>query len=337
MASRQRASSGDGFVLVIVLWLLASLAALVAVYSLYLTNTAAAFATHLEKTQAESLALAGLELTAYQLTAANADDKKTAGEKPIQTQGQPAQGAKLAEESPPAQDNKPARGSFSFRAGTANVAVEFSPENARIDLNAAPKELLAGLFASLGARGAQAEYFADRIIGWRTPRKADTVAKEDETTVYRSAGLPYGPREAPFAHIAELGLLAGLPIELGRRAMPFLTVYSGSPQFNINEASPALLGAIPGVTPEQLASLVTERQRDPKGFQAALKALDPSQRFTTTASGKSRRVTIGVTFNSGYQTRTEASIIVIDGDTEPYRILSYRNDEASSPARTQTR
>ena len=41
---------------------------------------------------------------------------------------------------------------FSFRLGQANVAVEFRSEAARIDLNAAPKQLLVGLFRH--ARGA---------------------------------------------------------------------------------------------------------------------------------------------------------------------------------------
>jgi general secretion pathway protein K len=330
IAGRKRIARSDGFVLVVVLWLLGSLAALVAIYSLYLTNTATAFATHLEKAQAESLVSAGLELVAYQLTVGKSEDKKSAEET------KPVQDNKLAEDNKPAQNNKPAKGAFNFRAGKADISVQFSPENARIDLNAAPKELLSGLFSSLGARR-EAEYLAERIVGWRTPRNAEAAAKEDETTIYRSAGLPYGPREAPFAHVYELGLVAGMPAELARRAAPLVTVHSGSAPFNAVEASGELLAAIPGVTREQLPLLLAARERDPKSFQAALAALDSGNRFVTTEPGKSTRVAVGVTFSSGYQTRTEATIIVIDGDSEPYRVLSYRNDESSSPAQTRTR
>jgi general secretion pathway protein K len=324
MVGRQSIARSDGFVLVVVLWLLGSLAALVAVYSLYLTNTATAFATHLEKAQAESLVAAGLELVAYQLTAGKAEDKKAAEE------GSPPS------DNMPAQNTRPVKGGFNFRAGKADVAVQFGPENARIDLNAAPKELLAGLFSALGARR-EAEYLAERIIAWRTPRNAEAAAKQDETIIYRSAGLPYGPREAPFAHVYELGLVAGMPAELARQAAPLVTVHSGSAPFNAVEASAELIAAIPGVTPEQLPLLLAARQGDPKGFQSALAALDSGNRFVTTEPGKSTRVAVGVTFSSGYATRTDATIIVIDGDAEPYRVLSYRNDESSLPTRTRTR
>jgi general secretion pathway protein K len=329
IAGPKRLARSDGFVLVVVLWLLGSLATLVAIYSLYLTNTATAFATHLEKAQAESLVSAGIELVAYQLTVGK-EDKKPAEE------AKSVDGNKPAEPNKPAQNSKPAKGGFSFRAGKADVSVQFSPENARVDLNAAPKELLAGLFSSLGARR-EADYLAERIIAWRTPRSAEAAAKEDETTIYRSAGLPYGPREAPFAHVYELGLVAGMPAELARRAAPLVTVHSGSSSFNAVEAPPELLAAIPGVTPEQLPLLLAARERDPKSFQSSLGALDSGNRFVTTEPGKSTRVAVNVVFASGYQLRTNATIIVIDGDVEPYRVLSYRNDESSSPAQTRTR
>jgi general secretion pathway protein K len=336
MPGRKRIDRRDGFVLVVVLWLLGSLAALVAVYSLYLTNTATAFTTHLEKAQAESLVAAGLELVAYQLTIGKSEDKKPGEETKTVQDTKPAEANKPAEDTKPAQDTKPAKGGFSFRAGKADVSVQFSPENARIDLNAAPKELLAGLFRSLGARR-EAEYLAERIIGWRTPRNAEAAAREDETTIYRSAGLPYGPREAPFAHVYELGLVAGMPAEIARRAAPLVTVHSGSSAFNAIEAPPELIAAIPGVTPEQLPLLLRARERDLKSFQSALASLDSGNRFVTTEPGKSTRVAVNVAFASGYRMRTEATIIVVDGDTEPYRVLSYRNDESSLSAQTRTR
>jgi general secretion pathway protein K len=124
---------------------------------------------------------------------------------------------------------------------------------------------------------------------------------------------------------------------LARRVAPLVTVHSGSASFNAVEAPPELLAAIPGVTPEQLPLLLAARQRDPKSFQSALAALDSGNRFVTSEAGKSTRVAVGVTFSSGYRTHTEATIIVIDGDAEPYRVLSYRNDESSSPAQTRTR
>src|SRR3954466_8651103 len=110
---QQRGLRDDrGFIVVAVLWILAALATLVTIFSVYVINTATAFTVHDERLQAEGLARAALELSAFQATGA--------------TQGQPA----------------PTRGTFLFRLGNALVNTEFMSESARIDLNSAPKELL---------------------------------------------------------------------------------------------------------------------------------------------------------------------------------------------------
>jgi len=109
---------------------------------------------------------------------------------------------------------------------------------ARIDLNAAPKELLSGLFAGLGASRASADAYADRIIGWRTAPGSGTP---DESSYYRAAGLLYSPRTAPFQHVAELGLVLGIPEVLVERATPFLTVYSGQAGINPMDAAPQVM------------------------------------------------------------------------------------------------
>jgi general secretion pathway protein K len=58
--------------------------------------------------------------------------------------------------------------------GRTGVSVRFRSEGARIDLNAAPADLLSGLFTAVGVDSARAETFADRVVGWRT--KAATGA-----------------------------------------------------------------------------------------------------------------------------------------------------------------
>src|SRR5215469_5305513 len=129
--------SERGFVIVAVLWLLAVLAALAVIFALYLSNSARALALNDTALEAEALVLAGVELTAYQL--------QLSGE-----------------------DSRPPSGAFHTQLNGAELAVSFISETARIDLNAAPKELLAGLLLSLGAQDENAKEFADRIIAWRT-------------------------------------------------------------------------------------------------------------------------------------------------------------------------
>src|SRR3954468_12005754 len=107
----------DGFIVVAVLWILAALATLATIFSVYVINTATAFAVHDERVQAEALTRAAIELSLYNI---------------VRDAEQP-----------------PSRGAFVFRMGTANVATEFISEMARIDLNAASKPLIAGLFVGL--------------------------------------------------------------------------------------------------------------------------------------------------------------------------------------------
>jgi general secretion pathway protein K len=191
IASRQTAP--DGFIVVAVLWILGALSVLVSIYAVYVVNTASAFAAYDNHIKADALVSAALELTAYQQQSASAQ-------------------------------SRPTHGSFSFRLGQANVAVEFRSEAARIDLNAAPKQLLVGLFVTLGARPDDAETYSDRIIGWRT------TAPKDQDLAFRMARLSYQPRGAKFPHTNELSLVHDLPISLVERALPFVTVYNGRQQ-----------------------------------------------------------------------------------------------------------
>jgi general secretion pathway protein K len=130
-----RRNAPDGFIVVAVLWILGALATLASIYAVYVIDTATAFAVHDDRLQAQALVSAGLELTAHQVTAVP--------------------------------QKRPSSGAFAFRMGRANVSVQYRSESARIDLNNASKELLAGFFAALGAPR-EAEFYADRIIGWRT-------------------------------------------------------------------------------------------------------------------------------------------------------------------------
>src|ERR1044072_9066149 len=297
----------DGFILVAVLWILAALATLVTIFSIYVINTATAFTVHDERLQAEGLARAAIELAAYQATAV-----------PPAQQGQQGQ---------PAQPAQATRGTFVFRLGSALVNAEFMSETARVDLNAAPKELLSGLFAGLGASRAQADYYADRIIGWRPPAPYDN--SPNEAANYRTAGMMYGPRGAPFPHTGELALVLGIPEVMGERALPYLTVYSGQPQVNIFIAPPQVLAALPGMDPGRLQTVLVQRAAAPQNEETArvlLEMLGAGQTPANALASKTLRVTARVTFNSGQRMTTEAVVFLLDSGTDPYRILTWHDD-----------
>jgi len=304
LAARMRLRPGhDGFIVVAVLWILAALATLVTIFSMYVINTATAFTVHDERLQAEGLARAALELSAYRATAA--------------AQGQTA-----------------TRGTFLFRLGNALVNTEFVSEAARIDLNAAPKELLSGLFTGLGAARGQADSYADRIIGWRSPPPQDNSAP-NEAANYRAAGMMYGPRGAPFPHTGELALVLGIPEFMVTRALPYLTVYSGQPQVDIFNAPPQVLAAVPGMDPQRLQAILVQRAAAPQNeqtSQALLAMLGAGQTFASAQGSKSLRVTARIAFDSGQRMATEAVIFLLDSGTDPYRILTWHDDMDDTPA-----
>jgi general secretion pathway protein K len=285
--------ASDGFIVVAVLWILSALAVLATIYAIYVTNTAMALAVNDDAVIAQGLVSAGVELAAYQIISAP-------------------------------KDGRPTRGRLAFRMGRASVTADFRAETARIDLNAAPKELLAGLFAVLGAQPEEAQQYAERIIGWRTAPKAES--RDGEASLYREAGLDYGPRGAPFAHVAELWLVLGLPPALVERALPYLTVFSGRAEINIRDAAPEVVAALPGMSPDGLAAAFAERTQ----------GAPTTPPGTTTDCGDAIRVTVRVDFDNGRRLAAEVVILVRDFGEDPFRVLSWSGDiDAPLPAPRQ--
>jgi general secretion pathway protein K len=284
-----------------VLWILIALATLVSIYSIYVGNSAQALSVMGDGLQVDSLVSTGVELSVYRLTA-------------------------------PTTGFRPTHGVFRFRLGAANVVVSYIPENARIDLNGATKEMLAGFFAGLGTSNEEANLFADRVIGWRTPPKRGVQAPEDE--LYRSAGEKYLPRGAPFAHLSELWLVHGLSPALITRAMPFVTIYTGKPEINVFDAAPEVVAALPGMSPAKLSSFLNRRETIPQDPDALSLLLGPDQPGATAEGSPAVRIRVQIAFDNGRKTASEV-VVVIGADSEPYRVLSWQNDVDAGTDRPQ--
>jgi general secretion pathway protein K len=290
MRGRADASSSEqGFVIVAVLWILMALSALAAVFAVYLSASAQALALNDAALQTEALVSASLELTTYQLTLA--DDK-----------------------------TRPPRGSFHFRMDDADVLVTFTSEAARIDLNFAPKELLAGLFAGLGASRADAAQDADRIVGWRT-RPVPGAANVEEA-LYASAG--YTPRQSLFTHVNELALVVGLPPALVDRALPFVTVFNGSPGVDAAVAAPEVIAALPGKASDKPGDALGAQSTLPNDPLATANT-PAAQGDPTTAKSTCYRIEVTIRFSNGRRTASEV-VIALGDKVEPYRVLSWQDD-----------
>ncbi|MGO9361334.1 MAG: general secretion pathway protein GspK [Xanthobacteraceae bacterium] len=288
----------DGFIIVAVMWILMALATLASIYSIHVANSAVARSVSEDRIRADGLVSAAIELTAYSLSI---HDKA----------------------------KRPTRGQFGFRLGKATISVRFLSEAARIDLNSAPKPLLMGLFAALGAQGEAAEQYADRIIGWRTAPKAGADDKEDAR--YRAAGLRYGPRGGPFGHLDELWLVQGLPPALIERAMPYVTIYSGRSDINVLDAAPLAIAALPGMSAARLNAFLSQRESLPPDTQVIAAALGSDQPGAGTTGSNAYRVDIGIGFDNGTRAGAEV-IILVEEDDGLYRVLSWRDDLDAPPA-----
>src|SRR5882757_151195 len=293
-----------GFIVVAVLWILAALSALVLIYLTYVTNTAVVVAASTERIQSDALASAGVELAAYQLTAVR-------------------------------QDARPSSGTFNARMGAARVSVTFRSEAARIDLNAAPKGLLAGLIVGLGGTPGNAAGYADRILAWRAPTELGN--DDPENSAYRTAGLAYMPRHAPFPQAEELWLVRGIPPTVVERMLPFVTAFSNLPSINILDAAPQVVAALPGMTPESLQAVLAQRS-DPRLDPRALLGMVGGEGATLSAS-RAYRVTVTIDFDSGRRSAAEVVILLLEEGDEPYRVLSWRNasDGGMAPQRAANR
>jgi len=291
-AKQFRNQADDGFVVVAALWILGALAALCTIYMTYVVGAVANRTLDDDRLQAEASVSAALEVATYRLTAEKA--------------------------------RRPMRDAFSLRVGRAAVAASYCSEAARIDLNMASKDLLGGLFAAIGARYLDAKKYADRVVGWRT--KPGIEGLDQETLAYRAAGLDYGPRGAPFAHVGELWRVLGLPANLVGRAIPYVTVFSGRPEINVLDAAPEVVAALPGMNSERLYAVLKQRDARPVNADAVLALLGEGRMAATVEGSPSTRVTVQIKFDNGRVVGSEVVILVLDDVIRPYRVLSWSDD-----------
>jgi general secretion pathway protein K len=286
-----------GFIVIAVLWILATLSALVLIYLTYVTNTAAVVAGSTDRVQTEALVQAGVELAAFQLVGRN-------------------------------EASRPTSGTFNARVGSGRVFVTFRSEAARIDLNSAPNGLLARFMIGLGASPTDAAGYADRILAWRTPTELGD--NDPENSFYRTSGSPYIPRHAPFPAAEELWLVRGIPPAIVERMIPFVTVFSNAASVNVLDAAPQVLAALPNMTPETLHSLLTQRS-DPRLDTRALVRMAGGEGATVSGS-RAYRIFVDAELPDGRRGSSEVVILLLESGDEPYCVLSWRNASDGSVA-----
>ena len=222
---------------------------------------------------------------------------------------------------------------YEFQFDNALVHVELTDESGKIDINSAGDDILPNLFMSVGADLDQATALSDAIQDWRDP---DDNARPHgaEASEYKSAGLTYVPRNAPFQTVSEVQQVLGMNYELYQRIEPAITIYAGGTTPNAAYAPMEALLAIPGMTPELAQQLIQQRQQIAPG-QAGQGGpgltLPDGTPVVANGGGNTYTVKSRATLANGASAVLDASIRVggVGAAGRPYTVLRWRDEEAS--------
>lgn len=206
---------------------------------------------------------------------------------------------------------------------TGNLDIAVQDVAGLIDLNAAPPELLAGLFQAVGLDADEADALADRLADWRDP--------DDERRPNGAEAGDYdGPEirvgNAPFLTADEAQRVPDMTTDLWKRIAPVVTVYSRRPGVNPATAPRLALIAIPGID-ETLADEIIATREDTDG--AALTSLIPAEarRYTTGGRGNVFAIRSRATLTDGGEYVQQAVIELTARSNPPWRVHAWRPGE----------
>ncbi len=148
---------------------------------------------------------------------------------------------------------------YSMASGEGEVSIVIDDEAGKIDLNAAPDELIQGLLVAVGLADGEAQALTAAIADFRDADD-ETHLGGAEDAEYRAAGLAWGPKNKPFEAVEELHQVLGMTRQVYALAAPGLTVHSRSKGVDVTVAPAIVLLALPGVDAEAVEAFTEQRQ-----------------------------------------------------------------------------
>jgi general secretion pathway protein K len=213
-----------------------------------------------------------------------------------------------------------------WRQGSTYVAIAISDEAGKIDLNVAPAELLAGLFAAVGVGREAAALLACNVLDRRG---------EIATSCPEPGSPPIGHR---FAVPEELAEVPGISEALYGRLADCVTVATGASAIDPRVAPRAVLMAIPGASDGVVSAFLKDRAalRD---LTAAGAGFVPTAAaaFLMATPGRDFTVVATATTEGGARYRAELQIRLTGRATQPYQVVAWRAPPAERPAEAATR
>lgn len=208
---------------------------------------------------------------------------------------------------------------FAFHDATVWISV--MPESAKIDINAAPDTVLAGLMRAAGADETQASALVDAIADWR-----DTDDLRHPNGAERGEYLVAGrtpPANADFVSTRQLRDVLGMSDVLYERIEPLVTVHSHAPAIDTTVAPRGVLLALPGVTPDVVDAYVAQRTAALENGAAA-PPFAAAQAFHAVTNGTTYSIQVAVELGDNAAFTRQAVVQLTGNRATPVAILDWR-------------
>jgi general secretion pathway protein K len=200
-----------------------------------------------------------------------------------------------------------------WRQSSTTVAIAIADEAGKIDLNVAPQDLLAGLFAAVGRPREEAQLLACNVLD----RRGDLG-----TGCPQPGGVNPARR---FAVPEELAQIPGVDDDLYDRVADSITVATAASAVDPLVAPRPVLLAIPGATDSLVDAFLQNRSawRDLSGAGGG--ALSPAAAaFLMATPGRDFTITATATTPDGARYRAELQIRLTERPTAPYQVIAWR-------------
>ena len=280
-----------GFALILVVWVLVLLSILAVNFSSMIRLETQAADWTSAQTRVDAAILAGIHRALLGVTALNAEQRWTADGRTRQ---------------------------FAWLDSTLEIVLRSA--SARVDLNYAPREVLAGLFENQlhtndGLR------LADRLIDWRD-RDSEPSPLGAEAPAYHAAGLKQRPSDAPLRSIDELSQVLGFDPDMVEKLRPHVTVHARRAKVDAGSASIEVLSALPGVSRSLAQTFIDQRTAaHAEGRPLDLRLLDGVRGYLLHAAGSSL-LQVELVLHTDSQQHAEQVLIRLKSDARDYEIIA---------------
>ncbi len=318
----------QGVIMIALLWILTALAVIALSFSRETFVEVAAARNTRDLSAAYYAARAGIAVTAYRLV-----------ERRFTTRVQQLQ----LQTAPDPLDLGLIRDKF----GDCEYQVDIQDESGKINVNLASEDQLRALVLATGIQHPDADVIVDSIVDWRD---ADNLrhANGAEDDYYQALDPPYKAKNGRLDAVEELLLVRGVTRDYyyghAEKAPDgsvifkyglsrYLTVYSNTPQINVNFAPIEVLMTIPGMTIQAAQQIYERRKTKPftqdevtRGLGVGLGAgspiplsVNPTGVYTLTASAHRENSKV---------VRVIRAVITLESQNDPggYRVIYWNEN-----------